>query len=386
MTNLYKLLQISIGTTSADDFPVLTEAEWESVRTLALRQTVLGVILGGIEKLPLEKQPPRMMKLKWVAQVEKIKKRNMVMDRASQSVSRILDKAGLQNVILKGQGIARLYPKPEYRMSGDVDVLLTSPGSFAKNGKNVYSIDKSVIEIKKKLENIGKGEVGRALYHHIEWHVPGTEIEVHIRPMYFNDPWVNTRFQKWTKRCLESGMNQGPSLNDIGFPVPSAEFNLIYLLVHIYHHLLFEGVGLRQVCDYAVLLQDTFCQGVRDNELKESAVCSKNELREILKSFKMKQFARGMMWVLKEVFNLPEECMLMETDEKMGRFILSEIEQSGNFGKYDERIDHEKMASTTGKFWVRTKFRAHFLRLFPSEILWDIPFRLWHWTWRMRFS
>jgi len=78
------------------------------------------------------------------------------------------------------------------------------------------------------------------------------------------------------------------------------------------------------------------------------------------------------------------EKMFIEPNEQEGRFILSEIMQAGNFGKYDKRIAHTQHSSTAGTFYLRTKHRARFLTRYPSEILWDIPFRLYHW-WRRNF-
>ncbi len=39
--------------------------------------------------------------------------------------------------------------------------------------------------------------------------------------------------------------------------VPTAAFNVVYQLVHIYKHLFQEGTGLRQVIDYYLLIHNS---------------------------------------------------------------------------------------------------------------------------------
>lgn len=370
MKNLCNLLRISLGISPADSFPQLSEEQWKALNDAALKQTVLGIAWGGIEKLPLEKQPPRRMKLQWLADTNEIKHRSAWMDKACAAVERKLAKIGLHGVILKGQGIASLYPTPEYRTSGDIDVLVSVCPPVETAGVKEFvltaDVDKTVKDVVGKLKSIGTGEIGKVVYHHIEWHFSDVEIEVHLRPMQFNNPFANKRFQQWAKRFRMVEAN--------AFHTPDVEFNIIFLLSHLYHHLLFEGVGLRQVCDYAMLLHAA------------DAVIDKSRIGMMLKELKMQRFAAGIMWIMHTMFGLPSSALVVAPDEKIGRFILEEIEQAGNFGKHDARIDHEKLSSTTGKFWVRTKHRARFLTLFPSEIFWDIPFRLWHWTWRKRIG
>ena len=41
------------------------------------------------------------------------------------------------------------------------------------------------------------------------------------------------------------------------------------------------------------------------------------------------------MWILTEYFGMKHEKVLVPVDEKRGLFVLNEILQGGNFGKYD---------------------------------------------------
>jgi len=359
---LFTLIRLGIGLQkTADHSFVINAEEWPSLFDMASEQTVLGLVLDGAQKLPKECWPPKMLLLQMVSLAEHIKQRNELLNKKCQWLTRTLEGIGLDSCILKGQGVAALYPNPLARQSGDIDVWAkTRVVNFAGD------INRGAKEIIKRLSAVSEGSIGKATYYHVEWNFNDIEVEVHYRPLAFNNPFINRRFQAW---CETEWSNRQQC---DGYYVPSANFNAVYLLAHLYHHLLFEGVGLRQMCDYAMFLQH----------------CGYDHktAQQHISDFKMQRFARGIMWVVQHIYNIGIEKMFIEPNEQEGRFILSEIMQAGNFGKYDKRIAHTQHSSTAGTFYLRTKHRARFLTRYPSEILWDIPFRLYHWWWRERLS
>ena len=158
------------------------------------------------------------------------------------------------------------------------------------------------------------------------------------------------------------------------FPVPNNAFNRIYILVHIYRHLFAEGIGLRQLLDYYFVLQQGFTESEREETLR------------ILRSLGMMRFTRAVMWVLQEVFGMPDRYLLTSPDAKEGRFLLDEIMLAGNFGKYDERMQR---AAGEGTFrWGLRKVLRNFrfVRSYPSEVLWSPIFKVWHLFWRIRHA
>ena len=79
--------------------------------------------------------------------------------------------------------------------------------------------------------------------------------------------------------------------------------------MHIYRHFLYEGVGLRQLLDYYFVLK------AAQGRYFEETVST-------LKEFGMIRFARGVMWIMKNIFLLEPEYLLCAPDEKEGRYIL----------------------------------------------------------------
>ena len=158
------------------------------------------------------------------------------------------------------------------------------------------------------------------------------------------------------------------------FPVPNAAFNRVYILVHIYRHLFAEGIGLRQLLDYYFVLQQGFTESEREETLR------------MLRSLGMMRFTRAVMWMLQEVFGMPDRYLLTSPDAKEGRFLLDEIMLAGNFGKYDERMQR---AAGEGTFrWGLRKVLRNFrfVRSYPSEVLWSPIFKVWHLFWRIRHA
>ena len=99
----------------------------------------------------------------------------------------------------------------------------------------------------------------------------------------------------------------------------------------------------------------------------------------------MKKFTSAMMYVLQTVFAMPDEYLICKPDEKEGKFLLSEIMQAGNFGKYDERIkrvERSYMKVQCNYAFQKWKHNLRLITHYPEEVLWEPIFRLYHYVWR----
>jgi hypothetical protein len=96
------------------------------------------------------------------------------------------------------------------------------------------------------------------------------------------------------------------------------------------------------------------------------------------------ELAGAMMWVLHEVLGLEEKFLIVPVDVRRGQFLYEEIMQAGNFGQYDQRVDHH--AGQLYRNIQRLRRDMRLVRYFPSECLWEPVFRLYHFFWRMRYK
>ena len=90
----------------------------------------------------------------------------------------------------------------------------------------------------------------------------------------------------------------------------------------------------------------------------------------LIKHFRLQRFAAASMWIIKEMFGLEEQYLICNPDEKAGRFLLDEIMQSGNFGKYDKRLNKMRYQSRTALMssWMKHNFRL--FKYYPEDVLW----------------
>jgi len=109
---------------------------------------------------------------------------------------------------------------------------------------------------------------------------------------------------------------------------------------------------------------------------------------ELITKLGLKEFAGAVMYVMREVFAMPEERMLCRPDEKRGKKLLEEIMIGGNFGKFDERYNWAETTSGSMDYrgasyaFARLRHNFQFLKEYPSEVLWEPVFRVYHWVWR----
>ena len=323
-----------------------SEAEWNDALLTAQEQAIEGVLLSAIERLPDEQRPPMLVLLQWIGSVQMVETNSKKIADASDCVVKYFRKNRFACNILKGSAVARYYPQPERRQSGDVDVWVDG------GRKKIYDFARAFDK---------DGKLYGVNYHHIHLHlIEDVHIEVHIWPSYLTSPLRNWRLHKFCnlhKPTMETSM-------------PSLAFDRVFILLHCYQHLCGHGVGLRQIMDYFFVLK----QGFTEEEKKDSVYW--------IDQLGMRCFACGLMWVLQRYFGLEEQYQLLVPDEKEGQFIIQEVMQTGNMGHSDKR-DWGSMRSPLSRFFHNMKRDAYLAKHYPHEALWQPFFSIWLYLWRL---
>lgn len=367
----FDFLRFSIG--SAKKIPdSLKEADWKELYCIAQKQTLLGVLFYGIRRLPKVLVPEQKLLMQWMVMAEMIRKQNIRLFQDSVKVCKNFENEGFANCILKGQGNALLYPDPYMRTPGDIDIYL------AGGRKRVMQY----------INKVCPNQVMR--YHHVDFPVMKTAIEVHFTPSYMFCPIHNRRMQKWLEEVMGEQCNHRVSLPD-GYGeihVPQVSFNVIYILSHLYRHIFTEGIGLRQLLDYYFVLVKwhTDLTNLTDSNKSFPQMTQINTdldtLRHELKYLGLWKFAQAVMYVLHEVFGLSEDWMIAPMDEREGRFLLDEIMRGGNFGQYDDRMGSKVGESKIHRYFRMNLRNLRFVKHYPTEALSEPLFRTWFWTWK----
>lgn len=335
----YEILAIALGNNKHLS-SVPSVAEWSALLEESQRQAITGIMLGGIEKLTAEQLPlPRSVLLQWIGLSQMVEGNCLLHRERAAEMTRIFQSAGLRSCVLKGVATALFYPKPLRRQCGDIDLLVSG------RRKDVIAYLKNHCIV-------------RAIrWHHADVHFfDDVTTEIHFIPSWLYNPFFNKRLQRWFAikglPCVRE--------SEYGFNVPSVEFEAVYSLMHSFHHLMECGIGFRHVIDYYYVVMN-LPQTVYEESIRA------------INSFGLGKFCGAMMWVLKDACGMPSEYLLCEPDEKEGRFLLSEIEASGNFGH--QRLDDRG----------QNTFARHLIMLkhYPRQVIWMVPWKLWHWFWRI---
>ena len=359
----FDFLRFCIG--SAKEIPgSLKEVDWKELYAIAQKQALLGVLFHGVQRLPKELAPEQKLLMQWMVMAEQIRKQNIKLFQDSVKVCQNFENEGFANCILKGQGNALLYPDPYMRTPGDIDIYL------AGGRKRVMQY----------INKVCPNQVMR--YHHVDFPVMKTAIEVHFAPSYMFFPIHNSRMQKWFGKVMDLQCSNVVTLPD-GYgeiTVPTMSFNVIYILSHLYRHVFTEGIGLRQLLDYyfVVMMWHTDLTNLTDSDSADLAA-----LQRELKRLGLWKFAGAVMYVLHEVFGLEEDMMIVPMNEKEGMFLLDEIMRGGNFGQYDDRLGDKTGEGKVHRYFRMSLRNMRFVKHYSSEALCEPLFRTWFFFWKV---
>ena len=339
-SKFFELLRIALGT-QKELISTISLEEWDEIPEIAVKQSVMGLLMSAIEKLPKGQRPPNNILLAIHERVEEIEAKNRYMNKLTYATSKRFEVDGFPNCILKGQGIATLYPNPLRRESGDIDVWLQGEQD-------------KIIEY---VRNVG--EIGELNKIHVGFDLKdGTLVEAHFTPSYYSNPFTDRKFNKWAKaQQEEQTKHYVPFDNGTKLPIPTNEFNIIFILSHAYQHFIGTGVGLRQIIDYFYVLKHAH---------EEASPSSLHALRSTLHDLSLDKFCTAVCWLLHTQLGLPSEYLIVEPNAKEGEFLLKEVLLTGNFGHSDERTANGHRLS--GK-----RYRlGHLFLAYPSEVFWYV--------------
>ena len=365
----YQLLRMALGRQVCLPHTP-NEQEWKALYELAKKQSLIGVCFAGVQKLQTQRQePPEMTYLTWMGMAAKIQQRNEVVSRQCVELQGQLAADGVRSCVLKGQGVGALYRVHEnendnnknssdlsmLRQSGDIDVWVDTDEEGALRWVKKYQRELDFD------------------YKHVHLDVlEGTSVEVHYRPSTSRVPWYMKRVDHFTreKACWTNAVALGDGMVN----VPSLEFNLVFILQHIFGHLFAEEMTLKQYLDYYFVLKQAHEKGA-----------DVQEAYRWMQRMGMGSFARATMWLLREVFGMPEEWMICEADADEGRFLLDRVMAKEQKAKKGE---HGSVRWHLSVFWAQQSKNLHLLTHYPLEVLfspiWLARHFFWKRIWKMK--
>lgn len=336
---------------SVELFENASYLDWEEIHYLAKGQAVTGIVFDGMEKLPVSIRPPRGLLMQWFAEVNAIERQNQKLNSTLVELFRLCLHHGVSPLLLKGQGIAQSYEKPDHRMCGDIDLYLGIDGCKV--------IDPVLEEITGMEADLSDGDST------FVWNQ--VVIESHKTLTHLFNP-VSHRKQK---RILRKHLDEKEFFRIFGeaeIRVPAPGMDVLFIFLHIAKHFMVEGIGLRQICDWARILY--ISKGKYDPE----------RLKKELDDLKLTRLANVFGALMIRHLGFPVSFFpwdIPEKDAENVNFLLEEILISGNFGKNRNLKGKAPKKIFFRKYYTfqnlcRRSF--YLLKLCPSEAL-CLPFK-----------
>lgn len=238
---------------------------WDEIYGLSLRQSVVGPVADGLssfrehlaqDNLPNDVlnriTPPKEVVRQFVKRVVSIENRYKQSVALAQALRDVIPGSF---VVGKGVGLAALYPRPERRFSGDIDILVPLSGyETAKQAITAWADDR-LGEEKRDLET--------------KFLKDGILLELHGSANMRITEAMDCRLNVLKEELFqESRMARLPIDQNTSIQIPDASFNAVYVLAHILHHFYRGGIGIKAFCDWALLME------------KQFSVLSQDRLRE----------------------------------------------------------------------------------------------------------
>ena len=263
ITLIFAFLQYSLGG-KVNMNNVVVDMNWQQLYSFASKQSLLGFCFYGIERLGEEypeelKRNPigRELLMTWMGKAQQIRRQNMKVNAVASKLFSMLREDGMRCCILKGQGNALMYPNPYSRTSGDIDVWIDA----SRERIMEYAQKKFELEDDIRLQ-------------HLETSLDGVPVELHFFPCSMNNILYHARLQKWFRRNADLQCSHIVGLPDGAgdIAIPTTAFNVVYQLTHLYHHFFDEGIGMRQIIDYFLVVNDFSKNVFLNNDLSNHPV------------------------------------------------------------------------------------------------------------------
>ena len=331
----------------------IESVDWEKVYQLAEEQSVVGLVLQGIERL--KNATPHFnlnqeLLLQWIGEVQSLEQQNKSMNLFVANLIEKMRKVDIYALLVKCQGIAQCYERPLWRAPGDVDLLL-SRDNYQKAKSFLTPFSSSVENENTKVQHLG-------------FTIQDWTVEIHgsmrSRCLSKMDKIIeevqNDIFYGGNVRSWQNG-------NTVVF-LPSPDVDVILVFTHILKHFFRSGIGLRQICDWCRLLwsyKDSLNYGLLETRIRKAGLMSE-----------WRSFAA----LAVDYLGMPQDAMPLYSSkikwQRKANHVISYILEVGNFGHNRDQSYYSNEPFLTRKIIsLRRRFSdfANHFFIFPIDSL-----------------
>ena len=326
---------------------------FKAIFDLASEQSVIGLLAAGLDYVS-DMQVEKPVAVRILKKVLSIEKRNNSMNAFIGDLHRRLEAAGIEFLLVKGQGVGQCYARPQWRYAGDVDFVFMAEGfekakAFFRPLVQAFDPDNDYTR-------------------HISITLNSWAVELHADQHAGLSYRIDRVMDRIQSRCLEGGEVRLWDDDGTLVALPSPDNDVFFIFTHILKHFYKGGIGLRQLCDLCRLLwtyRDTIDRNLLEERLREMG---------LMKEWK----AFGYYCVA--YLGMPTEAMPFWSDaacwkrkaKRINRFIL----KVGNFGFNRDMSYYTKypflVRKTISLGWRMADLLRHGL-IFPWNVIRFLP-------------
>lgn len=317
--------------------------DFSAVTMMAEGQGVTGLVAAGLEHADMK--APQIVVLNIVGSALQIELRNEAMSKFTVKAVEKMRVAGLNPLLVKGQGVGQCYERPQWRPSGDIDFFFSWEeypkavdfftawsGNVVQNSRYTRSfgvvIEPWLIEVHGTLRSTLSSRQAREI-----------------------DAVQKDTFDKKKFRVWKNG--------ETDIYLPEANNDVFFVFTHFVRHFYKEGMNLRQLCDWCRLMW-----------------VYRTEIDELLLGERLKRAGLMSEWkafaaVVVEYLGMPLEAMPL--------FNLNDNHNlNGKLKRKAERILGIILAGSTGS---KVKDTLRIARVFPWHTIQFSPSIFFHLNW-----
>jgi len=323
---------------------------------IAFAQSTAGMVFDALLSCDVEIDPELSMKMK-----RHIARNILMHGTLDSSIAKVvtdLKGLGIEGVLLKGQGNAARYRRPELRACGDIDYYV-GEANFMKAVQ--YA---SALAGEKEIQY--KRIIGK--HYDVDW--GEVHLEIHRKSEILAGKKRDRIYQEYSDNGLREGLVP-IDINGVSVMTPEPTFNAFYIFHHAWHHFSAGGVGMRHLCDFT-----TCIHAFRDRIDRE-------RLEKMVKSLGLETPWKCFAYIAVEKLGLPAgemplyDSAMGRKGERLTRFILKD----GNFGRGRKPFMARPGNYVLGKAYALTSHVARFLRtacISPHLACLELWFRIRH--------
>ena len=281
-----------------------TPINYSQLIKLAEKQTVTPLVLQVLERKQVEL--PKEERRRMLIYTQKSVKHNRKLNQEIGALVTLFQQHGIDYVVVKGQVLAVCYAHPVLRQGGDIDFYCDGQ-TFGK----AWQLLKAKWGVKVHDEKVETYEFYR----------DDVLLEMHQRLLHF----YNQRKDAYWEKLLRETPRVTVAIEGYEVKTLHPTVHSLYVFLHLWHHLVELGVGLRQFCDLAMMLHH------------HRQDINHEEVRTHLQELGLEKAYRACGCILVEQLGLPAEefpYQLTAQDRKYTQRILDVVFYRGNMGHY----------------------------------------------------